>query len=167
MEKKKSKNESVEMNDIKKLSIIVGVIVVAFGLVYGLTVGATKLGLFEPHYTKPEAADAVISYEKINAGTILNRSDSEYYVVIADFSDNKNVYIESLISSYKQKETKLPIYIVDLSDGLNKSIVGENDNIGASTVSEMSVKSETLLKVSNKKITKYLVKLEDIESELK
>ena len=94
MEKKKTKNESVEMNDIKKLSIIVGVIVVAFGIVYGLTVGATKLGLFEPHYTKPEAADAVISYEKINAGTILNRSDSEYYVVIADFSDNKNVYIE-------------------------------------------------------------------------
>ena len=55
-------------DDIKKLSIIVGVIVVAFGLVYGLTVGATKLGLFEPHYTKPEAADAVISYEKINSG---------------------------------------------------------------------------------------------------
>ena len=56
---------------------------------------------------------------------------------------------------------------VDLSDELNKSIIGEEDNIKASSLSDMSVKSSTLLLIKNGKIVKYIIDMDTIESELK
>lgn len=167
MKKEKKKTETNDLGDIKKLTIIVLVILVIFGLVYLLTLGANKLGLFEEHYKSPETTESVISYEKISAGTILNRETGEYYVLISDFSQNKSVYLEGLYSTYNKKETKLNIYIVDLSDELNKSIIGEEDNIKASSLSDMSVKSSTLLLIKNGKIVKYIIDMDTIESELK
>lgn len=167
MKKEKKKTETNDLGDIKKLTIIVLVILVIFGLVYLLTLGANKLGLFEEHYKSPETTESVISYEKIPAGTILNRETGEYYVLISDFSQNKSVYLEGLYSTYNKKETKLNIYIVDLSDELNKSIIGEEDNIKASSLSDMSVKSSTLLLIKNGKIVKYIIDMDTIESELK
>ena len=167
MKKEMKKTETNDLKDIKKLTIIVLVILVIFGLVYLLTLGANKLGLFEEHYKNPETTESVISYEKIPAGTILNRETGEYYVLISDFSQNKSAYLESLYNAYNKKKTKLNMYIVDLSDELNKSIIGEKDNKDAKTISELSIKSSTLLKVNNKKIVKYLTNLEDIDNELK
>ena len=167
MKKEKKKTETNDLGDIKKLTIIVLVILVIFGLVYLLTLGANKLGLFEEHYKSPETTESVISYEKIPAGTILNRETGEYYVLISDFSQNKSVYLEGLYSTYNKKETKINIYIVDLSDELNKSIIGEKDNKDAKSIKELSIKNSTLLKIKNNKIVKYLIDIEDIENELK
>ncbi len=111
MKKEKKKTETNDLGDIKKLTIIVLVILVIFGLVYLLTLGANKLGLFEEHYKSPETTESVIGYERIPAGTILNRETGEYYVLVSDFSQNKSVYLESLYSTYNKKETKLNIYI--------------------------------------------------------
>lgn len=167
MKKEMKKTETNDLGDIKKLTIIVLVILVIFGLVYLLTLGANKLGLFEKHYKSLETTESVISYERIPAGTILNRETGEYYVLISDFRQNKSVYLESLYNAYNKKKTKLNMYIVDLSDELNKSIIGEKDNKDAKTINELSIKSSTLLKVNNKKIVKYLTNLEDIDNELK
>ncbi len=160
--KRKSESEL----DIKGLIIIIIVLVVLVGLVYLLTVGAQKLGWFNEHYTKPEVQEAVISYENINAGTIFDRSDNEYYVAIADFSDKNNIYLDSLISKYKEKEDSLPVYVVDLSDGLNSSIKSEENNTFATKVSELKVKDNTLIKITNGNNAGYLVGDESIKSEL-
>ena len=167
MKKEIKKNETSEMSDIKKLSIIVLVILLIFGLVYLLTLGAEKIGLFEEHYSKPESSESVISYEKISAGTILNREEDEYYVLISDFSESKSVYLESLYNTYNSKEDSLNIYMVDLSDELNKSIIGEVDNKDAKTIKELSIKNSTLLKIKNNKISKYIFGEDNIEKELK
>ena len=78
-----------------------------------------------------------------------------------------NTYYESVISNYQKKEDKTPLYVVDLSDELNKSIIGKEDNIKASSLSDMSVKSSTLLLIKNGKIVKYIIDMDTIESELK
>ena len=103
---KKNKNVTSEM-DIKGLIIIVCVLVVIAVVAYLLTVGAQKLGWFDEGYYKPEVPEAVISYDNINAGTIFNRKDKEYYVLIADFSDKESVYVNSLGSLYKEKEDSI------------------------------------------------------------
>ena len=100
------------------------------------------------------------------AGTIFNR-EGNYYVAILDSKDKMNTYYESVISNYQKKEDKTPLYVVDLSDELNKSIIGKEDNIKASSLSDMSVKSSTLLLIKNGKIVKYIIDMDTIESELK
>ncbi len=154
------------LSELKGLGKILLILVGAFIVMYLITLGANKAGLFDPGYNKPEVSDAVISYENIMAGTIFNR-EGNYYVAILDSKDKMNAYYESVISNYQKKEDKTPLYVVDLSDELNKSIIGEEDNIKASSLSDMSVKSSTLLLIKNGKIVKYIIDMDTIESELK
>ena len=153
--------KSEDLSELKGLGKILLILVVAFIAMYLITLGANKAGLFDPGYNKPEVGDAVISYENIMAGTIFNR-EGNYYVAILDSNDKMNTYYESVISNYQN-----PLYVVDLSDELNKSIIGEEDNIKASSLSDMSVKSSTLLLIKNGKIVKYIIDMDTIESELK
>lgn len=158
--------KSEDLSELKGLGKILLILVVAFIAMYLITLGANKAGLFDPGYNKPEVGDAVISYENIMAGTIFNR-EGNYYVAILDSNDKMNTYYESVISNYQKKEDKTPLYVVDLSDELNKSIIGEKDNKDAKSIKELSVKNSTLLKIKNNKIVKYLIDIEDIENELK
>lgn len=158
--------KSEDLSELKGLGKILLILVVAFIAMYLITLGANKAGLFDPGYNKPEVGDAVISYENIMAGIIFNR-EGNYYVAILDSNDKMNTYYESVISNYQKKEDKTPLYVVDLSDELNKSIIGEEDNIKASSLSDMSVKSSTLLLIKNGKIVKYIIDMDTIESELK
>lgn len=159
------KEKTNDLSELKGLGKIIIVLSIIFIVMYLLTIGATKLGWFETGYTKPSVSESVISYEKIIAGSILDKKDKEYYVAIADFSNN--MYYSSIISTYKDKEDKLPIYYVDLSDELNKSIISNEDNTKAKSVSELKVKDLTLIKVSNNKISKYITGISNIENELK
>ena len=147
--------KSEDLSELKGLGKILLILVGAFIVMYLITLGANKAGLFDPGYTKPEVSDAVISYENIMAGTIFNR-EGNYYVAILDSKDKMNTYYD-----------KTPLYVVDLSDELNKSIIGEEDNTLASSLSDMSVKSSTLLLVKDGKIVKYIIDMDTIESELK
>lgn len=158
------KKNDLDINEVKKLGIIFLVVLLIFGVVYLLTLGATKLGWFNEHYTKKEVSDASIQYDYIMAGTILNRSDKEYYVLITDVENN--TYLTYLLDKYNDKEDSLPSYIVDLGEGLNKSIIGEDNNISATSIEELSIKDSTLLKISNSKIVKYIIGNDDIEKEL-
>ncbi len=161
---KKNKNVTSEM-DIKGLIIIVCVLVVIAVVAYLLTVGAQKLGWFDEGYYKPEVPEAVISYDNINAGTIFNRKDKEYYVLIADFSDKESVYVNSLGSLYKEKEDSLPLYFVDTGDNINSSIVG-SESKNAQDIKGLKVNGHTLIKISNGKNVKFVTGDENIKKEL-
>ena len=161
------KEKTNDLSELKGLVKIIIVLVIAFLVMYLLTVGATKLGWFDIGYTKPEIAESVINYDKIIAGSIFDKKDTDYYVAIADFSGTNNIYYESIISNYKEKESKLPIYYVDLSDELNKSIISEENNTKATNASELKIKDVTLIKITNKKVSKYIIGIDDILNELK
>lgn len=164
---KKQEKQKVNTSELKSLIIIVLVISIVFILIYLLTLGADKMGLFETSYVKPEVGEAVISYENISAGTILDRAEKEYYVAIGDFGVNKNITYRSELSIYSNKEDSLPVYIVDLSDEINSGIIGDKDNKNAKTVKDLSIANNTLLYVKDGKISKYIVGIDDITKELK
>lgn len=167
-EKKEVKKEEVVDNSklIKELIIIVIVIASVFGVIYLLTLGATKLGWFDQHYTKPSVEDAVISYENIEVGTMFNRSEEDYYVVLAD-GESDIMYLNTLITNYKKKEDALTLYFVDLSDGLNKSVVSEQSITTSSKVTELKINDMTLIHVKNGKNIESFVGVDNIANILK
>lgn len=151
---------------IKEFVIITGVIAVVFAIIYLLTVGAGKLGWFDTHYTKPAIEEATISYENIQVGTILNRSGLNYYVVLSDMSKD-SMHIKSLIDNYKNKENAKKIYIVDLSDGLNSSVISDTNNLLVDNVANLKVKDTSLIEVRLHKIVNAFIGLDNIEDILK
>lgn len=167
MAKKVNEEEEVKTSkQIKELVIIALVVAGIFLLIWLMTVGANKMGWFDERYTKPAVPEAVISYENIEVGTILDRAENEYYVVLADLSKNA-MNIETLISAYKSKENATKVYTVDLSEGLNRSVVGEEANTNVTKVSDLKVNDTTLLHIRNGKITASYIGEENIETILK
>ena len=160
------KEETNQKDSIKELCIIVIVIAAVFGIVYLLTVGATKLGWFDPHYTKPSVEDATISFENIEVGTMFDRIEEEYFVILSD-GEKDNYYLTSLISNYKEKDDALKIYTVDLSDGLNSSVVSNESNTISSKVAELKINDTTLIHVRNGQNIESFVGVDNIAKVLK
>lgn len=163
---KKVKNTVKDELDIKGAIILVLVLTGIVLVMYGLTIGAQKLGWFDLRYVKPEVQAATISYENILAGTIFNRQDEEYYVMIADFSGDENIYLSSLGNLYNKKTDKLNLYFVDLGNLMNKSIIGETSNPSAQEVANLSISEPTLILVKNGRNTKYIPGIDNIKTEL-
>lgn len=160
---KKSVNEEI---DIKGAVIVVLSILAVVGALYGLTVGAQKLGWFDEGYVKPEVKSATISYENILAGMTFNRAEDEYYVVFDDFDSDDSIYLSSLGSLYNQKkEGKLPVYVVNLANGMNKNIISEEANPYVQDVSELRIDDATLIKVKSGKNVKYIKGVDNIKIE--
>ena len=164
--KQKKNDKELEKFPVKEFTVVISVITGAFLLVYGLTVGANKLGWFDPHYIKPDIETPVISYENIEAGTILNREENDYYVVLADMSNNSK-YITEVINEYNKKENKIKLYKVDLSEGLNRSIVSDTSNLIVSNLADLKVSDTSLLRVTNHKIVNAYSGVDNIENILK
>ncbi len=157
-------NEEV---NVKEAIIVVLVISLIVLVMYGLTIGAQKLGWFNQGYVKPEVSSAVISYEKILAGTIFNRVEEEYYVLVADFDSEDSVYVSSLASLYNKKEgDKLHMYAVNLGEGMNKGILSDTSNPSAQNVESLKVNGPTLFKIRNGSNVRCLEGNENIKTEL-
>lgn len=152
-----------EANELKPKSLftILGVLVLAFGILYLITgLFITKdLSWFDKKEvdTSSDTNSNNTVSNKILAVDTLNQSDDEYYVYYYDSSD-KNDSISSNVDSLSSK-----VYRVDLNDGFNSNYVGEPSGI-VDDISDLKVENPTIVKVSNKKIIEFYSGSEEVNS---
>lgn len=167
--KKKQKKISYQTEEQKEmihfLIVLAVIILFVIGVYFLSKMFILDNSLFEVNYTS-----GAINSERAIVGTIFNRPEKDYYVMVYDESSNHAVYYSSLSSNYvKKQEGALPVYHVDLNNELNKSNYVGNDgasNKKATKPSELKFKDLTLIKISNGKIIKYLEDEESIKKEL-
>lgn len=147
VQKKVSYNDD---NMLLSLFKIVLVLVVIFGLFYGLTV----LRTMDKNKDTEKEAVTEIQYDEIMIGTILNQTANEYYVLVSDLSDvgysKYKVYVDDLKEDVR-------IYTSDIENVFNRSYAGESN--AKKYVNKTSIKGilfgdDTLLhvkRVKNKK----------------
>lgn len=140
-------------NPITSLFKIVIIIVIAFALFYALTYVVTK---HKKNYVwENNEMSSVIQYDKIMLGTLLTQSESEYYVLAYDYSDdNKDIY-ETYISMYTSKKDSIKIYTSDLASDFNKKYIADKSNFNFDNVKDLKVKQITLFKIKDSKIIDY------------
>ena len=150
--------------DVVKIVKILVVVVLVLGLVYlgtAILTGEINLG----KETKEEA-EVEIQYEEIIAGEILNRIDTEYYVLLFNFTSDDATNLLTLKDSYSHVNNSLPVYIVDLDKKFNSILTPlENEEIIEipSNVSDLRVKDATLLKVKGGKVISRVTTFDNIE----
>lgn len=158
------KYESEEAKEVKRFIIILfGIIILVLG-VYGVT----KL-LNKDNDTKEKEVNAgVIDYDVVSVGTILNKPDKEYYVIVYDGSSSEAVYYSALVNIYMNKEDSLPVFFCNLNNALNKAyyVGNEKSNKGAKKTSGFAFGDLTLLKIKNGEVVKYIESLDTIKEEL-
>lgn len=150
--------------DVVKLVKILVVVVLVLGLVYFATALAT--GEINLGKETKEETEVEIQYEEIIAGEILNRIDTEYYVLLFNFTNDDATNLLSLKDNYGYVNNSLPVYIVDLDKKFNSILIPlENEEIieKPSNVSDLRVKDTTLLKVKGGKVTSRVTTFENVE----
>ena len=157
----KRTNRTEEQKEIKKFLIILFfVIVIVLGF-YFFTKDVVK------KETSNKKAQVTFNYDKTIMGALFNRPYDEYYALIFNSEDVKANYYGSLFSSYKSKEGAIKIYMVDLSDSMNDKFYNKKkSNPNAKTLDDLKVSDLTLLKIKDKKITKFIETEDEIKSEL-
>ena len=155
------KNKKEEKDNYFKFVTTLAILLLIFVITYFL------IGLFytkEINFNKKEDESAEISVDNttIMIWQFFDQVQSEYYVLIYDVSD-KDSSIASWLSVYKNKDNALSVYTVDSTKKFNsKYITNDNSNKNASDLSNLKVKSPTLIKISNKSISEYIEGEEDI-----
>lgn len=153
------KDEQTEIQSFVK--ILIGLIVI-IGLFYLLTVFV--LNKEEPY--KRTDNPGTINYNSMYLGTLLNKIDSEYYVLVFDSQDKSNSYIINRSSSYASKANSLPLYTADLALEFNKKFIADESSYKVDDVVNLKVKGTTLILVKNGKISKFIEDNEKIIAEL-
>lgn len=158
-----------ETNELKKFLIVIVVVLLCVGGIYLVTRAFVTKDLFKDEEpTTEEVTPVVPNYDIAIMGTMLNRPEDTYYVVIYNTVEGDYVAdMSALVSSYNAKEGHKHIYTVDLSDYMNQSYYDpENVNVKAKTLEEVKVGDITLIKVRKGKIDKYIVDLAKMKKEL-
>ena len=132
------------------IKLIVGVILILVVLYYVVAIFITKE--IEISWGNDNATNNVLEgvENKIIAKNTFNQSESKYYVYFYDFSD-ADENIEGAIGLADST-----VYRVDTGNGLNKNYVTEDEgNRDVTSIDDLKVKSPTLIKIDNDKVTAY------------
>lgn len=152
------KEKYIQNDELVKLIRVFLIIVVVFFAFYALTVVISNKKSESGVINKEPAT---IQYTSILLGSILNRKENVYYV-LASMKDDENISgYNDLISTYEKKENSNKIYYVDMSDGMNSSYIGNQENI-SNNLSELILKDTTLFKIENGNITEHYSNKDDI-----
>ena len=136
------------------IKIFIGIVLV-FAIVYfgaGVLTGSIKL--------KKEVKEAEIQYTEILAEKTFLQNKDEYYVMFYNFKSNSADIVNAVISGLSQDAT---VYTVDLDKGFNKNYISEDiKNKAPKNSSELKVTNPTLIKIKNKKVTKFVTGIDNI-----
>lgn len=159
---KKEKYYTEEQQEIRSfIKILLGLVLI-FLVLYFLS---TKF-IGKDNNIKRTNQSGKVQYDSISIGTLLNRADSEYYVLVFDSEDLNNSYIINKASSYKSNQDSKPLYSADLSLEFNKAFLSDQSFYKKDSVDGIKFKGTTLVLVKEKNIVKFIEVVDDIDKEL-
>ena len=162
-EGKSLKNENItedySLTKFVKVSVIVILSAVFLYLVSAIFI-TKEINLFGKNNTTNTTNQTVSN--AILAKSIFNQSEESYYVYFYDFKESNN-NINTIVSS-KLSESK--VYRVDTSSSFNSKYVSDTSNRNATTLDDLKVVKNTLIKIEGDTITMYLEGEEEISNNL-
>ena len=134
IEKNTKDNKSKGEKDVFFKFITTLVVLVLLGILVYFLIGVfyTKEIDFKSDNKKDTKEDVTIDNSTITLGQIFDQAEDEYYVLVYDVNDDKSI-IPIWMQVFTSNNSKATIYKVDLK-----------------------VKSPTLIKINNKKVSEYI-----------
>lgn len=166
--KKNIKYESEEQKEVKRFILVVlGLVIAVIGIYFFTRAFVTK-DLFNKNNDEISYTDGAINYDVAIVGNMLNRPYDEYYLMAFDSEGTKSNYYSTIISKYISNEKSLKVYHIDLANSLNENFIAKDENISKKfeSIDNLKLGEVTLIKVKNKKVTKFITNIEEIAKEL-
>lgn len=139
-------------NEMSKLILLILIVAVVFVAFYVVTLFVTKNEEKQETQTE-ENYEATIQYEKILAGNILSKENSEYYVLVYYGNDKYVDLYKNYLTYYEATvEGAVPFYYVDMDDVFNSSFISDKSKLNVSDAKDFKFKETTLLRIQNGKV---------------
>ncbi|MBO5530609.1 MAG: hypothetical protein J5970_04350 [Bacilli bacterium] len=146
--RKNARERKVITND--EMSVGGFVKIIAWLLI--ILIGFTLITMYVTR-DKKEKPNNDIQYTNIIVGSILNRSEEDYFVLVEKEDDANIQNYQTMIDKYNNKDEHLRFYIVLLSDPFNASYVADEANLSVEKITDIRFSETTLLHIKNGKIT--------------
>ena len=105
--------------------------------------------------------DVEIKYDIATVGTMFNRVEDEYYVLLYSNEDNGDE-LNSVLDTYRTKDAYVKTYYVDLDKKINSSALGNKLVKNPKNSKEVMVNGATLYKINNAKVVECISGVEEI-----
>lgn len=163
--KNKIKQSKLVSDDVVKvrnlLILLVAVVIICVGIFF------LTEKMIEKESNETETKNNVeIDYDIATIGTMFNRIESEYYVLIYSSGDN-GTDLDSTLDSYRSSDNYIKTYYIDLDLKLNSIAKGEELVKKPSNSNEVSVTGPTLYKIKDGKVTNCYDGIDNIKDVLK
>ncbi len=163
---KTQKYVTEEQMEIKKFFfVLLGLIIIIVGVYFFTRAFVTKdlhKTTNDINYTAGE-----VSSDVVIVGTMLNRSEKEYYVLAFGSEDVNATYYNTIVAKYGDEKNAIKVYYLDLDNSLNKEYVASDNTASTSftTIKELKLGKLTLMKVKEGKVTKFITNEDEIKKE--
>ena len=141
---KKNVNSEIEVGNLFKIILV---IMIVFGIFYILTYYMQKNKKTTTNNGNNDHL-AIIQYDEILIGNMLNQSEEEYYVLILNEEDYRTKY-KNYLANYTNINK---FYYALIDNAFNKPYIGETSNLNVDNLSDLKISDTSLLKISAGKI---------------
>ena len=164
---KEEKYYSEEQTEVMRFVKILIVVIILIVIVYFLTRIFVTKDLLNSSEEETPITEGTINYTVTSIGSLLNKPEEEYYVIIYDTENLRSAYYSGLVTNYNNNEGALKVYYANLNSEFNSRFYDpENINLDVSNISDLRVGDITLLKIENNRITESWDNEEQIAEEL-
>ena len=112
-----------------------------------------------------EEVSTEINYDIATIGTMFNRIESEYYVLLYS-NEEDGSDLNSVLDSYRSSDNYVKTYYVDLDNKFNSSVLGSELEKTPKSSEEVKVNGATLYKMVEGKVTECISGIEEITKKL-
>ena len=112
-----------------------------------------------------EEVSTEINYDIATIGTMFNRIESEYYVLLYS-NEEDGSDLNSVLDSYRSSDNYVKTYYVDLDNKFNSSVLGTELEKTPKSSEEVKVNGATLYKIVEGKVTECISGIEEITKKL-
>ena len=159
-DRKEYKESNAGMNGKTFIIISIGVVLFVFLMFAFTKIKTGEWNLFTKENSVTYAAS--VQDVKILCGSILNRTEDEYYVLAYELQEESSAIYETLIERYNSATNKIKLYKLDLSNSRNNICKG--DLVITNDVTSLKLSVPTLIKVKNGTITESYTNYDQIKN---
>ena len=153
---------SEDMIQIRTLIVLLVIVaLICFGI-YFLTENIIK----KENNSNNVTDEVNINYDIASIGTMFNRIESEYYVLLYS-NEEDGSKLNSILDTYRSSDNYIKTYYIDLDLKVNSSVLGDSYNERPNNSNEVKVTGATLYKFNNGKVVNAYNGVESIKEILK
>ena len=160
----KLKQKRIINEDMSYIRNMIIILVVVVFIVIGLYFITERL--VNKDNNTIEKVDVKIDYDIATIGTMFNRIEDTYYVLIYSSSLYSNELDETLLD-YRSSDNYIKTYYIDLDKKINSIASGDTTVKYPTNSNEVKVNEPVLYKISNNKVVSSYIGVSEIESILK